>query len=147
MKKANRKNETDFMKQGQLDHGSRPDVRLFRNNVGQAWQGKKLKYQPGAIHRVQRGDLILKEARPVTFGLAVGSADLIGMKRVTITPDMVGQTLAVFTSIETKTLTGRKREEQIDWTNFVRWFGGYSGFARTAQDFSNILDGANDNEQ
>ena len=72
------KKETRLMKQGQVDHGARRDVRLFRNNVGQAWQGRRLKYQPGQFHKVERGDVILSEARPVEFGLAVGSGDLIG---------------------------------------------------------------------
>jgi ribosomal protein S19 len=42
-------------------------------------------------------------ADPVQFGLCKGSADLIGWKRVTVTPEMVGSTVAVFTSIEVKT--------------------------------------------
>jgi hypothetical protein len=50
-------------------------VRLYRNNTGTL--------------RDQHG-------RPVTFGLAVGSADLIGWTTRTITPDMVGQQVAVF---------------------------------------------------
>jgi hypothetical protein len=44
--------------------------------------------------------------------LCKGSADLIGYRTITITPDMVGQQVAVFTSIEVKTPTGRIRPEQ-----------------------------------
>jgi hypothetical protein len=65
---------------------SNGDTRLFRNNTGTL--------------RDQHG-------RPVSFGLCKGSADLIGWKRVTVTPEMVGSTVAVFTSIEVKTATGR----------------------------------------
>jgi hypothetical protein len=66
-------------------------TRLFRNNTG------TLKDQHG---------------RPVQFGLCKGSADLIGWKQVTVTPEMVGQQVAVFLSIEVKTPTGRIRPEQ-----------------------------------
>ena len=59
--------------------GSRPDCRLFRNHVG----------------RVQD-----QYARWHTFGLCVGSADLIGWRAVTVTPEHVGQTLAVFLSVQ-----------------------------------------------
>jgi hypothetical protein len=61
---------------------SQGPVRLFRNNTG-----------------------TLRDAngRPVQFGLCKGSADLIGWKRVTVTPEMVGSIVAVFTSIEVKT--------------------------------------------
>lgn len=135
------KKETRLMKQGQVDHGSRRDVRLFRNNVGQAWQGRRLKYKPGDFHKVERGDVILSEARPVQFGLAEGSGDLIGGKVVTVTPDMVGKPLLVFLSIETKTDKGRLSAEQKKWIQFVQLFGGIAGVARTAEDFHSIIDG------
>lgn len=135
------KKETRLMKQGQVDHGSRRDVRLFRNNVGQAWQGRRLKYKPGDFHKVERGDVILSEARPVQFGLAEGSGDLIGGKVVTVTPDMVGKPLLVFLSIETKTDKGRLSAEQKNWIQFVQLFGGIAGVARTAEDFHSIIDG------
>jgi hypothetical protein len=66
-------------------------TRLFRNNTGTL--------------RDQHG-------RPVQFGLCKGSADLIGWKQVTVTPEMVGQQVAVFLSIEVKTPTGRIRPDQ-----------------------------------
>ncbi len=135
------KKETRLMKQGQVDHGSRRDVRLFRNNVGQAWQGRRLKYKPGDYHKVERGDVILSEARPVQFGLAEGSGDLIGGKVVTVTPEMVGKPILVFLSIETKTEKGRLSTEQKNWIHFVQLFGGIAGVARTAEDFHSIIDG------
>lgn len=135
------KKETRLMKQGQVDHGSRRDVRLFRNNVGQAWQGRRLKYTPGQMHKVERGDVILSEARPVSFGLAEGSGDLIGGKVLTVTPEMVGKPLLVFLSIETKTDKGRLSTEQKNWIQFVQLFGGIAGVARTAEDFHSIIDG------
>ena len=98
--------------------GARPDLRLFRNNTG------TLKDQHG---------------RPVQFGLCKGSADLIGWRTVTITPDMVGQQVAVFTSIEVKTPTGRISPEQHAWHAAVSSAGGIAGIARSVPDALKIF--------
>jgi hypothetical protein len=88
-------------------------TRLFRNNTGTL--------------RDQHG-------RPVSFGLAKGSADLIGWRTVTITPEMVGTQVAVFTSIEVKTPTGRVKPEQQQWLDAVQAAGGIAGVARSVED-------------
>jgi len=75
----------------------------------------------------------------VQFGLARGSADLIGWRTITITPEMVGQQLAVFTSIEVKTPTGRIRPEQQAWLDTVQTAGGIAGIARSIRDANEIL--------
>jgi len=55
--------------------------------------------------RNNRGKLEDKFGRWVEFGIGGdGGSDLIGYSRVTVTPDMVGQTIAVFTAYEVKTL-------------------------------------------
>ena len=94
------------------------DCRLFRNNTG-----------------------TLKDAngRPVQFGLCKGSADLIGWRTITITPGMVGQQVAVFTSIEVKTPTGRVRPEQQQWLDAVQAAGGVAGIARSVEDAQAIV--------
>ena len=97
------------------------DTRLFRNNTG------TLKDQNG---------------RPVQFGLCKGSADLIGWKRVTVTPDMVGSTVAVFLSIEVKTPTGRIRPEQQQWLDAVQAAGGIAGVARSVEDAERLTTAA-----
>ena len=94
------------------------NTRLFRNNTG------TLKDQHG---------------RPVQFGLCKGSADLIGWKQVTVTPEMVGQQVAVFTSIEVKTPTGRIRPEQQQWLDTVQAAGGIAGVARSVEDALRIM--------
>ena len=88
------------------------NTRLFRNNTG-----------------------TLKDAngRPVQFGLCKGSADLIGWTTRTITTDMVGQQVAVFTSIEVKTATGRIKPEQQQWLDAVQAAGGIAGVARSVE--------------
>jgi hypothetical protein len=75
----------------------------------------------------------------VQFGLARGSADLIGWRTITITPDMVGRQLAVFTSIEVKTESGRVRPEQQAWLDVVQSSGGFAGIARSVADASQII--------
>ena len=77
--------------------------------------------------------------RPVSFGLCKGSADLIGYRSITITPDMVGQQVAVFTSIEVKTPTGRIRPEQQAWMETVQAAGGIAGVARSVEDAKALL--------
>jgi hypothetical protein len=70
---------------------------------------------------------------------ARGSADLIGYRSITITPEMVGQQVAVFTSIEVKTPTGRLRPEQQAWLDTVQAAGGIAGVARSVEDALRIM--------
>ncbi len=97
---------------------SKGDCRLFRNNTG-----------------------TLKDAngRPVSFGLCKGSADLIGWRTVTITPEMVGQQVAIFTSIEVKSSSGRVKPEQQQWLNAVQAAGGIAGVARSVGEAMDLL--------
>ena len=52
--------------------------------------------------------------------------DRIGFTEVKITADMVGKTIAVFTSIEEKTVNDRLKPGQIKWHNFILEHGGIS---------------------
>jgi len=97
---------------------TRGQTRLWRNNTGAL--------------RDQHG-------RPVQFGLCKGSADLIGWRTITITPEMVGQQVAVFASIEVKTPTGRLRPEQQQWLDAVQAAGGIAGVARSVSDAERLL--------
>ena len=75
----------------------------------------------------------------MSFGLAKGSSDLIGWTTRTITPEMVGQQVAVFTSIEVKSATGRIRPEQQQWIDAVQAAGGIAGVARSVEDAQQLL--------
>jgi hypothetical protein len=112
--------ETDLQQRIRLALGTRSDLRLFRNQVGQLPDPRT--------------------GRPVQFGLARGSADLIGWRTVTVTPDMVGQQLAVFTSIEVKTPTGRVAPAQQHWLQAVRTAGGVAGVVRSVNDAIKLID-------
>ena len=113
--KANMANaETTLQQQIRLALGTNPDARVFRNQVG-------------SLPDPRTGRL-------VTFGLAKGSADLIGWRTVTITQAMVGTRLAIFTSIEVKTPTGRIRPEQQAWLETVQQAGGIAIIARSVPD-------------
>ena len=106
--------ETTLQQQIRLALGTNPDARIFRNQVG-------------SLPDPRTGRL-------VTFGLARGSADLIGWRTVTITQAMVGTRLAIFTSIEVKTPTGRVRPEQQAWLEAVQGAGGIAVIARSVPD-------------
>lgn len=102
---------------------SRGATRLFRNNVGQAWAGK--------AERLPDGNVLIRDARPFHAGLCVGSSDLIGFSVVTITPEMVGRTVAIFSAVECKAAGGRVRPEQANFIEQVRKAGGIAGVARS----------------
>jgi hypothetical protein len=91
------------------------------------------------LWRNNTGTLRDQHGRPVQFGLCKGSADLIGYRTITITPDMVGQQVAVFLSIEVKTPTGRIRPEQQAWLDTIQAAGGIAGVARSVEDALRIM--------
>jgi hypothetical protein len=113
--------ETTLQQQIRLALGTNPDARIFRNQVG-------------SLPDPRTGRL-------VTFGLAKGSADLIGWRTVVVTPEMVGQRIAIFTSIEVKTPNGRIRPEQQAWLDVVLRGGGIAGIARSVTDAKQIIKG------
>jgi hypothetical protein len=85
--------------------GRRPDVRIFRNNVG-AYTDPQ-----GHLRR---------------FGLCVGSADLIGWVTV--------NKVAIFLSVEIKTDTGKPSKEQEAWLKNVKRMGGIAFIARSVEE-------------
>ncbi len=100
---------------------------IFRANVGQAWTGDKVSKLPGKR-------VLIENARPFSTGLPPGFADLFGLVAVTITPDMVGQKLAVFTALEVKSAKGKPTDNQSDFLAAVNDNGGRAGVVRTVED-------------
>lgn len=127
-----------------LEIGSLPDTRLFRNTVGLGFHGQKLESiyisKPG-IFKIPKGYTLLKHSRPVKFGLFKGSSDLVGYTKKTITPDMVGKTVAIFTSIEVKANEKKKSSpEQKNWIQKVLEWGGFAGVAHNSKTAQGIID-------
>ena len=92
-----------------------PDGRLFRANSGQAWAGKVLKHA---------GDMMtLKNPRPF-HGMPTGTPDLIGWTQIEITPEMVGQRVAIFTGIELKTAGVKVTPAQEKFRSIIEESGG-----------------------
>jgi hypothetical protein len=109
--------------------------RLFRNNVGLAWTGRKVgPFQKTDYVEVHKGDILLKNARPFHGGFPKGSSDLIGFTVVTITPDMLGREMAIFTGIEVKAGKTKTTKEQSAWARMINKFGGIGVIAKNLDD-------------
>lgn len=116
--------ETNLMRRLMVAISKTTGAVMFRNNVGQVSDAE------GRVHR---------------FGLCVGSSDLIGWQSRTITPDMVGQRVAVFTAIEVKTLTGRLTDAQEHFLETVHRAGGIAIVARSEADLRRLSPDVPDN--
>lgn len=109
--------ETDLMRAIQIECCRDPNVRLFRNNVGGAWVN----------------------GRFMLFGLGEGTSDLIGWRSITITPEMVGKRIAVFTGLEVKSKKGRATDEQLSFIQVVKDLGGISDLVRSVEQARAVL--------
>jgi virulence-associated protein VagC len=115
-------------------------VKLFRNNVGQAWTSpKSFTLKKGQVYHARGGERVLMTPYPINFGLMKGSGDGIGWRTLTITPEMVGRDIAQFVSVETKTDKGRVREEQETWQANVNKAGGLAVIVRSAEEAEEYL--------
>ena len=112
-------------------------ARLFRQNSGMAWVGNKVERGPGTV-RLGPGDVVIRNARPFHAGFQ-GMADLGGWRPVTITPEMVGSTIAQRLEAEVKTSTGRATKEQRAWIDAVNKAGGRAGVVRDEDDMRALL--------
>lgn len=129
--------EADIMRRLQAA-ASKLGARLFRQNVGMAWVGRVEQGYPGRRVLLAAGDVVVRKARPFRAGV-VGMSDLGGWVPVVVTPDMVGQTIAVYTQVEVKTETGAPSSEQRAWLKAVVAAGGRAGIARSDDDLASIL--------
>lgn len=138
-----RDHDLEHVVQNQIRNDLVDECHLFRANVGRGWQGVGKPFKttyPMAVH-MNPGDVLLRSARPFDTGLPSGFADTFGWKEVEITPDMVGQTVAMFIALEIKSQTGACRDHQIAFVNAVNSAGGRAGFARSVEDARDIIRG------
>lgn len=108
---------------------------LMRNNSGALTDatGRTVRY--GLGHTSKKQNQVSK------------SSDLIGITVVTITPDMVGKQIGVFTAIEVKkpdwkqkpVLTDTREIAQQNFIDFIRSKFGFAGFAKDLNDFHKII--------
>jgi len=131
--------ETNIVRKIMLAIGINPNIRIFRNNTGSAWIGASVKFTKRQSVNVEAGDVLIKNARFFNAGLCVGSSDLIGIKSTEITPDMVGQKIAIFTAIEVKQPNGRTSKEQINFINMVNSLGGIAFIAHSDDEAKSFL--------
>lgn len=92
---SNEKNVRDHVRLG----ASKEGAVLFANPSGKAWQG--------TAKRLSDGSILLKNPRRVAYGLGVsngvpGSPDYAGWTEMLITPEMVGNFIAIPLFIECK---------------------------------------------
>ncbi len=120
------KSETEIQTEVRLQC-TKQGNRLWRNNVGVAFR---------------------KDGVPVRYGLCneskiqnkkTKSSDLIGIKQVMITPEMVGKTVGVFYAREVKKegweYKGTPREKaQLNFINIVRSLGGDAEFISSVEE-------------
>ena len=126
------KSESDVQQHIQAE-GPKYGCQLLRNNSGafENAQGQWIRFGLGNVSK-KHSDKIK-------------SSDLIGFTKVTITPDMVGKVVAVFTAVEVKKpgwkLLGKTPEEkaQLAFIDWVFLQGGLAGIANSVESFRKIL--------
>ena len=97
---------------------SRGPVRLWRNNTGA---------------------LVDQQGRFVRFGLCKGSSDLIGLRSLEITSELVGQRIAQFVALEVKTPQGTISPEQRAFLQLVEQLGGVAAVCRSVNEAEQVL--------
>jgi hypothetical protein len=113
--------------------------RVFRNNVAQGVVGDVLWIKGGPQKvTVRPGDAVVRHARVLHAGLKKGSGDWIGWTPVLITPEMVGLTVLVFTSLEIKRRT-TPTPEQKTWRTVIVEGGGIAGVVHNAVEALDLI--------
>lgn len=108
--------------------------RLFRMNSGMGWVGQTTVVKAdNTIFNLRRGTVVIQNPRPLHAGFT-GCPDYWGFKRVVVTPEMVGQTIAVFAVMETKDTKGRLSSEQKNFLDMVTQAGGIAKVVRKVED-------------
>jgi len=107
--------------------GQRPDVLIWRQQAGlfRAYDNPR---------------------RVVRVGIP-GASDAMAIVAVTITPDMVGQTLGVAVAPEFKTTDGRQRAAQRDYQRAVEQRGGLYVVCRSPDDLTQAIEHLQHNGQ
>ena len=95
---------------------------------------------PVRLWRNNTGALVDQQGRFMRFGLCKGSSDLIGLRSLEITPEMVGQRVAQFVALEVKTASGVVSSEQRAFLQLVQQLGGVAAVCRSIEQAQAVLD-------
>ena len=104
-----------------------PNVKLWPNPVGLAWNGRTVRQFTEKGKRY----IVLENPRPVKYGLAPGSCDTIGFKTVAGTP--------CFMALEVKAGSDSLKPKQKNYIDMVKKFGGIAGVVRKIEDFFGLI--------
>ncbi len=110
--------ETDIQRRVMLAIGSRPGIRLFRNNIGVA---------------------VYPDGSRVAYGLCPGSSDLVGFRSTVITPDMVGKKVAVFVAMEVKKPGKYAGKKQRNFLGVIAEAGGIAGTVKSVEEAEKLI--------
>jgi len=117
--------------QNEIRLGISGKATMFRNNVAVSWVGD--------VTELKDGSVLIRNARRLHAGLCEGSSDLIGWRSLTITPEMVGERIAVFAALEVKSKTGRATAGQKNFCKRVIEAGGLAGIVKSLDDAKKAL--------
>ncbi len=132
--------ETNLQKLIMLGVSKIGTTTIFRNNVGMGWIGKSKRISQPTNVKLMPGDILIQNGRPLHAGLCEGSSDLVGWTERTVTPEMVGKKVAIFTAVEVKTDAGRVTAQQMNFISRVRQAGGIAGIARSPEEARNLIE-------
>lgn len=104
----------------------------FRINAGSFWSGEILSHD-GKM-------LLLKNPRKIQ-GAPEGFSDIVGVTTVTVTPQMVGRKIGVFTCIEVKKPGEKPKKHQENFLAQMRSRGAIAGVARSPEEAVRIING------
>ena len=106
--------------------GLKPNQRRFFIDAGYAWKADKKNTiwvkKPGPVF-LNPGDMVLRHPQRFNGG-PEGWFDAVGWDSVVITPDMMGQTIAVFCGDELKSKNDRLRSLQKLLGTILQKMGG-----------------------
>lgn len=122
------KSEQRILQETLIAVTAEPGTMAWRNNTGMAWQGQRISRAPGAVVTVERGMVILRDGRPISFGLE-GSPDIIGVS--------AGRGFG----LEMKAAHGRLEASQPKFRRVWEAAGGLYGVPRSVEEALRILRG------
>ncbi len=120
---------------------SRGAARLFRTNVALAWVGNNpIKFTHQQVITVNKGDVLIRNGRRLQVGIK-GWSDLTGWRKIVITKDHMGKTIAQFIAIEVKRPGKKLSEDQLNFGRMISDAGGLFGVAHSPEEAAAIIKG------